>query len=85
MGDLIYLRTPSTWNLDASLNKAVTVAPNGVVLAIQLGATNVLNHPVWGTGLGFLQDASVTSTTFGQTTGPQNGARQMYIRAEIRF
>ena len=48
---------------------------------------NVLNHPVWGTGLGFLQDSLITSQTFGQTAQPLNNAapRRIVIRSEIRF
>jgi len=59
------------------------VAENGRASCVT--ATNVFNHPVWGTGLGFLTDANITSTTFGQTTGPANGARQMYVRMEVKF
>jgi len=84
-GQLIYLRTPKLWNVDASLNKSVQLSPNGVMLTLHVTATNVFNHPVWGTGLGFLTDANITSTTFGQTTGPANGARQMYVRMEVKF
>jgi len=84
-GQLIYLRTPGLWNLDASLNKSVQLTPNGVWLTLHITATNVMNHPVWGTGLGFIQDANITSTTFGQTVQPANGARQLYIRTEIKF
>src|SRR6185295_14802344 len=66
---LIYLRSTNTWNLDASLNKSVGVGPNGLTIAIQIGATNVLNHPIWSPP-GFLSDVNITSTTFGQTTSP---------------
>ena len=45
---------------------------------------NLLNHPVFSTP-GFLGDANITSTTFGQTTQPINGARQVYARIEFRF
>ncbi len=44
-----------------------------------------------GTGLAYLADANITSTTFGQTAGPVTtpnppyGARQMYLRGEFRF
>jgi hypothetical protein len=38
-----------------------------------------------GSQPGFLGSASINSTTFGQTTSPLNSARQMYLRAEIRF
>ena len=51
---------------------------------------NVLNQPVWSTP-GFLGDTSITSTTFGQSTGVVTGggmglgARQMYARLGFQF
>jgi hypothetical protein len=85
LGQLIYLRTPSLWNLDAALNKSIPLSSNGVTLTLNITARNVLNHPVWGTGLGALTDANITSTTFGQTAQPLNNARSFFIRSEIRF
>jgi hypothetical protein len=94
LGQIVYLRTPNTWGLDASLNKSVPLSSNGVVLGIHLNVLNVLNHPVWSTGpipaaggpgLNFLTDASVTSTTFGQVQQPLSAARRIIIRAEIKF
>ena len=84
-GDLIYLRTPAIWNIDASLGKTFAIAPNGGSMTIFLTSRNVLNHPIWGTGLGALTDASITSTTFGQTTQPVNGARTIQLRLEVKF
>jgi hypothetical protein len=91
-GQIIYLRTPVTWGLDASLNKSVQLTSNGVLLTLHITAQNVLNHPVWATGpasggigLNFLNDASITSTTFGQVAQPLNAARNLYIRTEIKF
>jgi hypothetical protein len=55
------------------------------MMTFNITARNVLNHPVWGTGLGALTDANITSTTFGQTTQPLNGARSFFIRTEIKF
>jgi hypothetical protein len=93
MGQLIYLRTPSSWNLDAAMNKTVSLTSNGgVQMTLHITATNVLNHPVWGIGpasggigLNFLNDANITSTTFGQTPQPANGSRGLHIRTEIKF
>ena len=45
-GQLIYLRTPSIWNLDASLGKTFPIAPNGGSMTIFLTSRNVLNHPI---------------------------------------
>lgn len=84
-GQLIYLRTPNIWNLDAALNKSIPLSGNGAAFTFNITARNVLNHPVWGTGLGALTDANITSTTFGQTTQPLNTARQLYIRMEVKF
>jgi hypothetical protein len=54
-------------------------------MTIHVTSRNVLNHPVWGTGLNPLADANITSTTFGQTTQPWNSARSFHIRTEIKF
>src|SRR5262249_40453 len=84
-GQLVYLRTPNTWNFDASLNKSVPLSPNGAELTVHLNILNALNHPVWSTGpipggvgpgLNFLNDASITSTTFGQVQQPLSTARR---------
>jgi hypothetical protein len=83
--------TPRTWNLDASLNKTLTLYGRSQ-LAIHVTMQNVFNHPVWGIGpanggigLNYLNDGNIQSTTFGQTPQTSNGARQMYLRLEIRF
>ena len=82
-GDFIYLRSKNTWNLDASFNKQFPLYGRST-LNFHVTMTNVFNHPIWGTP-GFLGTANITSTTFGQTGNPLNGARQMYLRAEVRF
>ena len=84
-GELIYLRAPGIWNLDASLGKTFPISPNGATMTIFATSRNVLNHPIWSTGLGALQDANITSTTFGQTTQPVNSARTFQIRLEVKF
>ncbi len=81
--EVITLRSLPTWNLDAALSKDVQL-PGRMRLRVHATATNVLNHPIFGTP-GFLGSGNITSTTFGQTTSPLNGARQMYIRAEVHF
>jgi hypothetical protein len=92
LGQIIYLRAPASWNLDASLNKTVPLSPKGASLTVHLNVLNALNHPVWttgpnlnGIGLSFINDASITSTTFGQVARPLNNARRIVIRSEIRF
>ena len=84
-GQIVYLRTPNLWNLDAALNKAIPLGAGGLRLTFNITARNVLNHPVWSTGLNPLADANITSTTFGQTTRPLNSARSFFIRTEISF
>lgn len=92
-GQFIWLRSPSQWNFDLSMNKQIRL-PGGGSFVLHATAVNVFNHPVWGVGpqqggvapgLNFLTDASVTSTTFGQVARPVNSAREFYLRAEIRF
>ncbi|HJR61218.1 MAG TPA: TonB-dependent receptor [Vicinamibacterales bacterium] len=83
LGQLVILRGKATWNLDAALNKDFDL-PGRTNLRLHVTMTNVLNHPVWGTP-DWNDFPSITSTTFGQTGSPINGARQMYIRTEISF
>jgi hypothetical protein len=94
LGQIVYLRTPASWNLDASLNKSVPLTGGGTKLLIHLNVLNALNHPVWSTGpipaaggpgLNFINDANITSTTFGQVAQPLNSARRVIIRAEVQF
>src|SRR5262249_20586932 len=94
IGQFIYLYTPKVWNLDASLSKRINITQR-VAFTILATATNVLNHPIWsigpanaGVGLNFVQDADITSTTFGQALAPATtnvSARQFYLRGEISF
>jgi hypothetical protein len=90
-GQFVYLRGPSVWGLDASVNKQVRMTDR-VSFGLHISAINVLNQPIWGTGpgvagvgLGFLQDANIQSITFGQTARPVNDAREFHLRAELRF
>jgi hypothetical protein len=89
-GQFLWLYTPKTWTLDGSLNKQIRL-PGETSFNVHFTVQNLLNHPIWGTGLAYLADANITSTTFGQTAGPVTtpnppyGARQMYLRGEFRF
>jgi hypothetical protein len=82
-GQFVYLRGTNVWNIDASLNKTSTIWGR-TAMTIHVTIQNLLNHPVFSTP-GFLGDTSISSTTFGQTGNPINGARQMYARLEFRF
>jgi hypothetical protein len=82
-GQFVYLYAKNNVNLDLSLTKAVPL-PGRTAFTFWLGAFNVLNNPIWSTP-GFLSDTSIQSQTFGQTTGPVNGARSMQVRAGITF
>ena len=83
LGQFVILRGKANWSLDASLNKDVDL-PGRTALRIHVTMQNVLNHPIFGTP-NWNGNPSINSSTFGQTTNPINGARQMYIRGEIRF
>ena len=83
LGQRIILRGKNTWNLNGSLNKDVKLYGR-TTLTIHVTVTNVFNHPVWGSA-DWNDDPSINGTTFGQLTNPINGARQMYVRGEIRF
>ena len=82
-GQFIELRGRNVWNLDASLNKTTRIFGR-TAMTMHITMTNVLNHPVFSTP-GFRGETSIQSTTFGQTDGPVNGARQMYARIEFKF
>jgi len=93
VGQFVYLYTPKTVNLDASLSKRVSLTQR-VALTLFVTAANVLNHPLWGigplnagVGVDFPNDPNITSATFGQTLLPTNNAnaRQFYVRGEISF
>ena len=83
MGERIILSGTANWNLDASLAKDLDL-PGRANMRLHITATNVLNHPIFGAP-DWNDFPNISSTTFGQTTNPINGARQMYIRAEFTF
>jgi hypothetical protein len=83
LGQRVILRGKVSWGLDASLNKQFDL-PGRMNIRLHMTMTNVLNHPVWGAP-DWNDNPGITSTTFGQVTGPINGAREMYFRAEIGF
>jgi hypothetical protein len=86
-GQFVYLRGTNIWNVDASIVKTAAIV-GGTSVTVHFTIQNLLNHPVWSTfpaNQGFLTDVSIQSTTFGQTTNPANGARQVYARLEFRF
>ncbi len=84
-GQIVYLYGANIWNLDVSVNKAIRIT-NGVTFTVHVTAANVLNHPIWSTP-GFLQQTSVQSVTFGQSTQPANNAnsRTVYLRGTVSF
>jgi hypothetical protein len=63
------------------------------VLGVHVTITNVFNHPIWTTPnwntTAGVASPNITSTTFGQIAAPLTsgtiGARQMYLRGELRF
>jgi hypothetical protein len=86
-GQFIYLRGTNVWNIDGSLMKTVSLYGR-TAMTLHFTFQNLLNHPVFSTfpqNSGFLTDMNITSTTFGQVTGPVNGARQVYARVEFRY
>jgi hypothetical protein len=78
-GNQLYLYNKNVFALDASLTKNFKIRERGR-LVIWAGATNLLNHPIWGLG-----SLNVQSTTFGQTGGPANSARAMQFRGTLNF
>ncbi len=78
-GNPLYLYNKNVFAWDASMTKIFKFGDRGRLL-IWAGATNILNHPIWGMG-----SVNIQSTTFGQTTGPANGARAMQFRGTLSF
>ena len=57
-----YLRGPSALGLDMNLSKRITISETKSV-ELRVDATNVLNHPNWGT-----PNTNINSNTFGRIT-----------------
>jgi hypothetical protein len=89
LGERIVLYGKNTWNLNASLNKDFDI-PGRATMRVHVTMTNVLNHPIWSAP-NWNGEPSINSTTFGQVTAPITinnrdiGARQTYLRMEVRF
>jgi carboxypeptidase family protein len=88
LGQQVMLRGKASWVFDGSLNKFFDL-PGRAVFGVHVTVTNVFNHPIWSTPSWNTTAApavpNITSTTFGQIAAPLNGARQMYLRGEVRF
>jgi hypothetical protein len=82
-GEIVYLYGKNNFNLDASLVKNFQITER-INFNLWLGASNVLNHPIW-TGPIFLSNVNIQSTTFAQSTGPSNSPRLMQIRGTLNF
>jgi hypothetical protein len=78
-GQFLYVYGKNFFGLDAALNKEIRLREK-MRIALQVGATNVLNHPEWGMGT-----LNIQSTSFGQTGAPYNAARSMQFRGVFNF
>jgi hypothetical protein len=83
-GQFIYLYGPGLWNVDIGFAKQFDVAASKK-LNFELLFINAFNHrntTVGGTGGA---TASITSTTFGQTTGTAVGPRNIQLRLQFNW
>lgn len=78
-GQFLYVYGKNFFGLDAAINKEIRLREK-MRIALQVGATNVLNHPEWGMGT-----LNIQSTSFGQTGSPYNQARSMQFRGVFSF
>jgi len=78
-GQIIYLYGPNYVSTDMSLNKDVPITER-LRFVLQAEAMNFLNHPVFGFG-----SLSINSTSFGQLSSSRVGARNIQIRAYLRW
>jgi len=83
-GQYIYLYGPGLWNVDVGFAKQFDVAASKK-LNFELLFINAFNHrntTVGGTGGA---NSSITSTTFGQTTGTAVGPRNIQLRLQFNW
>jgi hypothetical protein len=73
----VYLYGPWSYTTNMSLRKQTRINER-MSLLLSAEASNVFNHPVFSWSMG-----SVTSTSFGQVSGPSGGARSVQLRAEF--
>ncbi len=84
LGQYIYLYGPGLWNVDIGFAKQFDVATSKK-LSFELLFINAFNHrntTVGGTGGA---SSSITSTTFGQTTGTAVGPRNIQLRLQFTW
>jgi hypothetical protein len=78
-GQAIYIHGKNFFGLDAAVNKQVKLTEK-LKFDLQVGSSNVLNHPEWG-----IANLNIQSATFGQSASPMNGSRTMYFRGLLSF
>ena len=78
-GQFIYIYGPNYISADMSVNKEVQITER-LRFTLQAEALNFLNHPVFGFG-----SLSINSTSFGQLSSSRVGARNIQIRAYLRW
>jgi hypothetical protein len=78
-GQFIYIYGPNYISADMSVNKEVQITER-LRFTLQAEGMNFLNHPVFGFG-----SLSINSTSFGQLSSSRVGARNIQIRAYLRW
>jgi hypothetical protein len=79
LGNAVYIYGKNYFGFDLAINKEVKLHEK-VKFALQVGSTNVLNHPQWG-----IANLNIQSATFGQSGAPVSGPRQVYFRGLLSF
>jgi hypothetical protein len=70
---------PSVWNLDFNLKKETKITERHLI-ELRMDATNVFNHVTW-----YVNNMTVTSTTFGQITSNYYGRRLVQFALYYKF
>ncbi len=85
-GQYLYVYGPKFFSADMAIGKDVPIKEH-VRFTVQAEFLNFLNHPVFsiGTTTNGTSTISISSTSFGQTSATQVGARNVQLRAYLRW
>lgn len=78
-GQFLYIYGPWYFSLDSSLNKDIRITER-LRFSIQAEFLNLLNHPEFDIGT-----VNINSTGFGQVSSSMTGARNIQLRAYLRW
>ncbi len=82
-GAWLFLRGPALVTNDLAIQKTVRLTEK-LTFGFQTEAINAFNHPIFGLGAG-TYNLNIMSTSFGQTTSTIVAARQLQLRAYLKW